>query len=184
MDDLRLLTLAETRQLHFELKETNLIELLNRTISVFEPQADARHIALTLETNIKELIAVVDSQRMEQVIGNLIGNSLRYVQENGGIQLKANMGTETAQIIVADDGPGVKEEDLPFIFDRFWRGEKSRSRTSGGAGLGLAISRQLIEAQGGKISALNRPEGGLQITIEIPRKVQLSISLINIGQFN
>jgi two-component system sensor histidine kinase BaeS len=69
---------------------------------------------------------------------------------------------------VNDDGPGVPEEDLPHLFERFWRGEKSRSRASGGAGLGLAITRQLVEAQGGSIAAENLPDGGLQALITFP----------------
>ncbi len=67
---------------------------------------------------------------------------------------------------VLDNGPGVPEEDLPHLFDRFWRGEKSRSRASGGAGLGLAIARQLVEAQDGGIAARNRPGGGLEVSIQ------------------
>jgi signal transduction histidine kinase len=73
-------------------------------------------------------------------------------------------------VTVNDNGSGIPEEDLPFIFDRFWRKEKSRSRASGGTGLGLAISKQLIEAQGGSIEARNLPEGGLQVVLSIPLK--------------
>jgi two-component system sensor histidine kinase BaeS len=69
---------------------------------------------------------------------------------------------------VNDNGPGVPPEDLPHLFQRFWRGEKSRSRASGGAGLGLAIASQLIEAQGGSIKATNLPEGGLQVSVTFP----------------
>ena len=69
------------------------------------------------------------------------------------------------RVTVNDNGTGIPDEDLPFIFDRFWRKEKSRSRAYGGTGLGLAISKQLIEAQGGKISARNLPNGGLQVIL-------------------
>ncbi|HBO33351.1 MAG TPA: hypothetical protein DD636_01185 [Anaerolineaceae bacterium] len=170
VDDLHLLTLAETRQLHLEMKDTNLVELLRKTVSIFEPQAAVKNVSLTFETDSQELIANVDPQRIEQVIGNLIGNALRFVPENGKITVTSRQEHGDVQIIVSDNGPGVKEEDLPFIFDRFWRGEKSRTRSSGGAGLGLAISKQLIEFQGGKITAANRAEGGLQVTVEIPIK--------------
>ena len=68
----------------------------------------------------------------------------------------------------SDNGPGVPEEDLPFIFNRFWRKDKSRARQSGGSGLGLAIARQLCEAQNGNITAENPPEGGLKITVSFP----------------
>ncbi|MDP3448933.1 MAG: ATP-binding protein, partial [Anaerolineaceae bacterium] len=171
VEDLRLLTLAETRQLHFEPKETDLVELLNKSRTLFEPQAAAKSAAIELETEETEAIVVVDAQRFEQVVGNLIGNALRYAQTGGKILLKLQK-TDTATVVkISDNGPGVPEAELPYIFDRFWRGEKSRARVSGGAGLGLAISKQLIEAQGGQISASNRPEGGLEVTITLPTPV-------------
>ena len=71
-------------------------------------------------------------------------------------------------VSVNDNGPGVPDEELPHIFNRFWRGDKSRTRASGGAGLGLAIARQLVEAQGGRITAANLPGGGLQVRCEFP----------------
>jgi len=168
VDDLRLLTLAETRQLHFEMKETDLVDLARRTIGVFEPQADSKNVSLSLDTDERELIITIDSQRIEQVIGNLIGNALRFVPENGFIQLSLARKGDVAEITVSDNGPGVKDEDLPYIFDRFFRSEKSRARASGGAGLGLAICKQLVEAQGGKISAVNKPEGGLSVQVTLP----------------
>lgn len=173
VDDLHLLTLAETRQLHLEMKDTNLVELLRKTVSIFEPQAAVKNVSLTFETDSQELIANVDPQRIEQVIGNLIGNALRFVPENGKITVTSRPEPGKVQITVSDNGPGVKEEDLPFIFDRFWRGEKSRTRSSGGAGLGLTISKQLVEIQGGTIIAANRAEGGLQVTVQIPSKHDL-----------
>ncbi len=168
VEDLRLLTLAETRQLHFEPKDTDLVELLNKSRTLFEPQAAVKSAAIELETEETEAIVVVDSQRFEQVVGNLIGNALRYAQTGGKIILQLQKTDSATLVKVIDNGPGVPEAELPFIFDRFWRGEKSRARVSGGAGLGLAISKQLIEAQGGQISAANRPEGGLEVTIILP----------------
>jgi len=103
------------------------------------------------------------------VIGNLIGNSLRYVPSGGKIILEAKKIGNKIEIKVSDTGRGVPEDELPFIFDRFWRGEKSRSRVSGGAGLGLAICKNLVEAQGGNISAKNRAEGGLEVTVSFPQ---------------
>ncbi len=168
VEDLRLLTLAESRQLHLEMKPTDLVELLDKTVGIFKPQAAAKSISISMQSGEPELIAKVDAQRIEQVIGNLIGNSLRYVNSGGSIFVKINKVDEKISIKVGDNGPGVPENELPFIFTRFWRGEKSRARVTGGAGLGLAISKQLIEAQGGQIMAANRPEGGLETTITLP----------------
>lgn len=168
VEDLRLLTLAETRQLHFELKDTDLVELLKKTVTLFTPQAESKSIEISLATDLTSLHLQADAQRVEQVISNLIGNSLRYMPSGGKINLTLHRLEEVAEITVGDNGPGLPEKELPLIFNRFWRSEKSRARVSGGAGLGLAISKQLIEAQGGSISAANRPEGGLEISIRLP----------------
>ena len=170
VEDLRLLTLAETRQLHFEPKETDLVELLKKAKTLFEPQANSKSVTIELETAEEKANVIVDSQRFEQVVGNLIGNALRYAQNGGKITLKLENLDAATVVKVSDTGPGVPEAELPFIFDRFWRGEKSRARVSGGAGLGLAISKQLIEGQGGQISASNRPEGGLEVTVTLPTR--------------
>jgi len=104
-----------------------------------------------------------DPQRLAQVIGNLVSNALRYVPTGGRVTVTTRGVAGGVELAVSDNGPGVPEADLPKLFDRFWRGEKSRSRAGGGAGLGLAIARQLVEAQGGTISASNVPGGGLRV---------------------
>jgi len=168
VEDLRLLTMAESRQLHFELKETNLVELLRKSITLFTPQAKAKNTEIEILTDQEVILASVDPQRIEQVIANLVGNSLRYAPANSKILLTIAKNNENVTLKVADSGPGVPEVEIPYIFDRFWRGEKSRARVSGGAGLGLAICKHLVEAQGGTISAQNRTQGGLEITIQLP----------------
>lgn len=173
VEDLRLLTMAESRQLHFEFKETNLVELLKKSITLFTPQAKAKMTEIELHSDQEVILASVDPQRIEQVIANLVGNSLRYAPANSKILLSIEKNTSELTLKVADSGPGVPEAELPFIFDRFWRGEKSRARVSGGAGLGLAICKQLVEAQGGTISAQNRAQGGLEVTIHLPANSSL-----------
>jgi signal transduction histidine kinase len=168
VEDLRLLTLAESRQLHFEPKDIHLAELLQKVVSLFQPQAAGKHIDLVLTPVEQNLMLHIDPQRLEQVIGNLIGNSLRYVPSGGKIQLGSQTADGEVVLTVSDTGSGVPEEELPYIFDRFWRGEKSRARVTGGAGLGLAICKNLVEAQGGSISAKNRAEGGLEVVIRFP----------------
>ncbi len=168
VEDLRLLTLAESRQLHFEPKDTHLADLLQKVVSLFQPQAAGKHIDLVLTPVDQNLMLHIDPQRLEQVIGNLIGNSLRYVPSGGKIQLGSQTADGEVVLTVSDTGSGVPEEELPYIFDRFWRGEKSRARVTGGAGLGLAICKNLVEAQGGSISAKNRAEGGLEVAIRFP----------------
>jgi signal transduction histidine kinase len=171
VEDLRLLTLAETRQLHFEHREVNLCDLAAHVIDLFQAEAEDKQIELHLEYCTDDVTVVLDPQRIEQVVGNLVSNALRYTPEAGNIYLTVEKAAGQAVLTVSDDGPGVPAENLSSIFQRFWRGEKSRSRASGGAGLGLAIARQLVEAQGGQISAENRAEGGLKISLQFPLKV-------------
>jgi len=168
-DDLRLLTLAETRQLHFEKRGFDLGELASRVVDIFDVEAREKKISLSIERGGGDLTVHADPQRTEQAVSNLVGNALRYVPEGGRVWLTVAREKENVVLKVNDNGAGIPEADLPYIFDRFWRKDKSRARSMGGTGLGLAIARQLIEAQGGKISADNLPEGGLQVIIEITR---------------
>ncbi len=165
VEDLRLLTLAESRQLPFDRHPVDLGQLVDRTLDVFSAEAREKNISLAFTERSGDLTANVDPQRFEQVLGNLVGNAIRYVPEGGRVWVTAHGVADGLSLTVNDNGPGLPPEDLPFIFDRFWRKDKSRARVSGGTGLGLAIARQLVEAQGGHISARNLPEGGLQITI-------------------
>ncbi|MBK9780988.1 MAG: HAMP domain-containing protein [Anaerolineales bacterium] len=167
VDDLRLLTLAEKRQLVFDKTNVDVGNLIATVIDMLSAQAQEKNISLVLSERSGNLTAQLDPQRFEQVLSNLIGNALRYVPDGGRVWVTANETAEGLSVTVNDNGLGIPEEDLPFIFDRFWRKEKSRSRASGGTGLGLAISKQLIEAQGGRIEARNLPEGGLQILISL-----------------
>jgi len=168
VDDLRLLTLAEARQLHIELKPVETQVLVANVMDLFEAQAIEQKISLTLiaEPNLPAILA--DPQRLEQVIGNLLDNALRYSSEGSQVEITIRLVKKAVEITVADTGPGVAEAELPLIFNRFWRSDKSRTRSTGGAGLGLAIVRQLVEAQGGTVMAANRPERGLLISLHMP----------------
>jgi signal transduction histidine kinase len=168
VDDLRLLTLAESRQLTFEKQPLNLNELARRVIGIFQAQADENQIQLSMQSDADDVTVQLDPERTEQVIGNLVSNALRYVPSGGRVWIEIHRKNGKASISVNDNGQGVPDSDLPYIFNRFWRGDRSRSRASGGAGLGLAIARQLVEAQGGSISAYNLPEGGLRVQCEFP----------------
>ena len=166
VDDLRLLTLVETRQLQFDKREVNFANIIDSVLEMLSAEADEKNITLSFTEKSGDLSAVLDPQRLEQVISNLVGNAIRYVSEGGRVWVTAHENDGVVQITVNDNGTGLPAEDLPFIFDRFWRKDKSRSRLTGGTGLGLAIAKQLVEAQGGRIQARNLPDGGLQISIE------------------
>ncbi len=165
VEDLRLLTMAESNQLVYEKRELDLIEIARRSLSMFQAEADEKKISLELVTSLDKALISADPLRTEQVIGNLVSNALRYVPAGGRVWVNVSMTEKEVTISINDNGPGVPEADLPFIFNRFWRGEKSRSRVSGGAGLGLAIAKLLVEGQEGRISARGLPEGGLQVSV-------------------
>jgi two-component system OmpR family sensor kinase/two-component system sensor histidine kinase BaeS len=165
VDDLRLLTLAETRQLPFEQRAVDLNDLARRVIDLFRAESEEKGIRISLEADSAPVNIHLDPQRAEQVVSNLVANALRYTPEGGDVWITVKQETAGVFLCVSDNGPGVPAEDIPHLFDRFWRGEKSRSRASGGAGLGLAIAKQLVEAQNGSISARNREGGGLEMTI-------------------
>jgi signal transduction histidine kinase len=156
--------LAEARQLHFDRQAVDLSELAERTVGLFEAEAADRDITLAARLAPGLPAVHADAQRVGQVIGNLVSNALRYVPAGGQVTLSTRRAEGGGvELAISDNGPGVPEADLPHVFDRFWRGEKSRARAAGGAGLGLAIARQLVEAQDGTIMVENCPDGGLRV---------------------
>jgi len=169
VDDLRLLTLAETGQLPFDLKEVDLGGLARCAVELFDAQAVESQVTLTLQVDERLPLVMADPQRVEQVTGNLLNNALGFTPPGGKIKVQVEANSAGIRLSVSDSGPGVPEADLPHIFDRFWRAEKSRSRAYGGSGLGLAIARQMIEAQGGRMYADNCTEGGLRVGFELPK---------------
>lgn len=169
VEDLRLLSLAEARELPLHRELVEIGGLLDDTRHSFVREAAAREVELTVNTSGTLAPVEVDPQRMQQVLGNLVANSLRHTPAGGRIQLQAEQNNGTVRVTVQDTGRGIAPEDLPHVFDRFWRGDRARSRqASGGAGLGLAIARQLVEAQGGQIRAMSTPGRGTTMVIELP----------------
>ena len=168
MEDLRLLALADANQLRFELKSVKLNELAETAMGLFSAQAAEKNISLNLNADPDLPEVMVDPQRFQQVIGNLIDNALRFAPEVSSIDVTIHHQDGSIALSVKDKGPGIREDELPHIFDRFWRGEKSRARSTGGAGLGLSIARQLVEAQGGKIMGRNCTPQGFEVRITLP----------------
>ena len=160
--DLRDLSLAESGQLKLHPQPTDLAELIRGAVAGVQAQAEERgvEVTATAEEGLPPVLA--DPDRVGQVLRNLIANALRYTPGAGSIRVSAGLdgqagpsarGVRPAWVSVADTGSGIPSEDLPHIFDRFYRVDKSRSRASGGSGLGLAVVKQLVEAHGGKVWA-------------------------------
>lgn len=168
IDDLRELAQAEAGQLGLNLRPTAVADVLRATVANFEPAAEAQEIRLTAEiaANLPPILA--DPDRLAQVLRNLLTNALRHTSKGELIAVSATATTDAIEIAVADSGEGIAPEDLPHVFDRFWRADRSRSRTEGGAGLGLAIARSLVQAHGGRIWAQSIKGQGSTFTLSLP----------------
>lgn len=156
IDDLRTLSLADAGELSLNLRQIAPQELLEDTRRAYQFQAQDKKISLRVEAQTSTPRILVDPNRMTQVLGNLVGNALRFTPPGGEIVLGAESISGAVQISVRDNGTGIDATDLPNIFDRFYRSDQSRSH-NGETGLGLAIARSLVEAQGGQITATSKP---------------------------
>jgi two-component system OmpR family sensor kinase/two-component system sensor histidine kinase BaeS len=170
VDDLRLLTLAEAGQLPLDLQPLDVPQLLADVRDAYAPLAEEAGITLVTELPASLPPLVADSQRVGQVLGNLVTNALRHTPAGGAITLGADRAADEAiRMSIADTGEGIPPEDLPRIFDRFWRGDPARARGSGaGMGLGLAIARSLVEAHGGRIWAESQVGQGTTVSCLLP----------------
>ncbi len=168
IEDLRLLSLADAGQLTLEQRDMNISELLDGIAANFVTKAKDKN--LHLQTHILPNIhASVDGERISQVIGNLLENALRYTPAPGNILLSLNLEANNVLIRVSDSGPGLPQEQIAHVFDRFYRAEASRNRAAGGSGLGLAIVRAIVELHGGTAWAENQSTGGLAVNLRLPQ---------------
>ena len=143
-------------------------EVLSREVSRFLLQAEEKAITLKQEIASGLPAVMIDEKRIGQVISNLLANAIRYTPPNGTIEVGAKSSDSEIQLWVSDTGAGIPAEDLPYIFDRLYRVDKSRSRSTGGTGLGLAIARRFVEAHGGHIRAESEVGKGTMIVVTLP----------------
>jgi signal transduction histidine kinase len=143
--------------------------LLSRIIDDAQPQADAAGIRLIAEASPAPVTVRGDSHLLTRAIENLLDNALRHTPEGGTVRVTWQEAGREVRISVIDSGPGIAVEDLPHLFEPLYRGESSRNRETGGAGLGLTIARRIIETHGGTLSASNAPSGGAVFTATLPK---------------
>ncbi len=167
VDDLRLLSLADAGELPLNLQPTQTRALLERVLARHSVTARQQQIDLHIKTEDDPSLQVnVDVERMVQVLDNLIQNAFRYTPEGGQVLLSSQAENGQVLLKVKDGGKGISAADLPHIFDRFYRGDKSRQDT-GESGLGLAIAKSIVEAHGGKIWAESSPGQGAEFIIAL-----------------
>lgn len=169
VDDLHWLAKYDVGQIRSQASALDINQTLQDVLESFEERRQAKEIALDNQVpNEEKLIIDGDSSRIRQVITNLVENSLRYTNKGGTIRISHSRSGKTLKLFFEDTEPGVPDELLPKLFDRFFRVESSRSRTMGGSGLGLAICLNNMQMLGGTIEASHSAMGGLKIELSLP----------------
>lgn len=166
--DLRDLSLAEAGQLTLRREPTDLGALARAAVTKFEARARDKGIRLRLEAADVLPQANVDPDRAAQILGNLLDNALRHTPEDGMITVSVQPAPDAVQVTVADSGPGIPTEHLPYIFDRFYRADPARSRKQGGSGIGLAVVKQLTEAHGARVRVESSAGQGTVFHLQFP----------------
>ena len=173
VNNLQELSLVENRSMDMPLKPLNPAATLKKIYDLYQPLMAQQGITGTLSLPDKEIKASLNEEALERILRNLLSNALKYTGKDGNISLKlAAAGPAGTRLVieVSDTGSGISAKDLPHVFERFYRADPSRSRKTGGFGIGLTIVRELVEAQGGEIHARSRPGEGTTFTISFPKE--------------
>jgi signal transduction histidine kinase len=168
VDDLQDLTLSEAGQLELRREPTDLPALLTAVAQALRPQVEARKICLDVDWPADLPRVDLDPKRVGQVLRNLLANALRYTPEGGRIRLDVRQESERVVVRVQDTGPGIPAEHLNNVFERFYRVDASRTRGTGGSGIGLSVVKQLVEAHGGRVAVDSAPGRGATFTFTLP----------------
>ena len=165
VDDLHTLAAAEAAALHLKPAPCDLAEIAAAAADSMAARFEAA--GLTLHRRLTPVTVTVDAARIHQVITNLLGNSLKFTPSGGQVTIEAEPSAGRAVLTVSDTGAGIADDELRWIFDRFWRGKAAAG--VGGTGTGLAIVAELVRAHGGQIDVASTPAQGTQITVSLPR---------------
>jgi signal transduction histidine kinase len=168
IDDLRTLSLLDSGELSIQIQDVDPATILGQTMAAFKPIAKEKGIKLTQEIDEGLPRVKLDPDRLTQILGNLITNAFQVLSPGGKVILSLSTQAEDLVIQVSDNGPGINDEDLPHIFDRFYKSDKSRASDQGSSGLGLAITKKLVETLNGSVSVDSEPGKGTRFTILFP----------------
>ncbi|WP_228040708.1 sensor histidine kinase [Streptomyces chromofuscus] len=175
IDDLQDLAAVDAGTLRLHREPVRADDLIAQVVAAHRGTADASDVHLVPRAE-PHLWLDADPVRMRQVLGNLVCNALRHTPAHGRVTLTARPDGDQVVLTVRDTGDGIAPDDLPHVFERFWRAEKSRSRRTGGSGLGLSIVRQFVEAHGGSVTAGSTPGAGAVFTLRLPGASQRNSS--------
>jgi len=168
VDDLQELSLAEAGELKLICQAEDIGELIKQTVDGVNAQATAKGLSVSVELPDKLPLVNIDSHRISQVLRNLLENAVAHTAKGDAITVSARQQENYVEVAVTDTGEGIPVEDLPNIFERFYRVDKSRARATGGTGLGLTIAKRLVEAHGGKIEAHSELGKGSRFAFTLP----------------
>ncbi|WP_095184681.1 ATP-binding protein [Pseudomonas sp. Irchel 3H9] len=171
VDDLYELSLADVGALTYRKAPCLLNDLLENSLAMYRDRFTARQLQVDLELPRQPVELLADASRLQQLFSNLLENAVRYTDVNGTLRISVGVDRDTVRIDFLDSGPGVSATQLPRLFERFYRGESSRNREHGGAGLGLAICRSIANAHDGSLVADHSPYGGLWLILRLPRSL-------------
>ncbi|MBS2969976.1 PAS domain-containing protein [Metabacillus sp. KIGAM252] len=167
-----LLDLSKIEQQAFKLtfNDCDLHEILDDIVAILSSKAEEKEVALTVDSGAQVIPAIGDMYRIKQIFINLINNALTYTPKGGTVHITLRNGKDHAIVTISDTGIGISEEEIPRIFERFYRVDKARSRNSGGTGLGLAIVKHLVEAHRGQISVSSKVGEGTTFTVKFNKR--------------
>lgn len=166
--DLLQLSNFDAKKVVFDKEYNDYIDLLNKAMLKLKVTADQKQHEFVFETIVEKMVGYFDYDRIEQVVLNVISNAIKYTPENGKVAVGLREEDHYAVIEITDTGLGIPSADIPFVFDRFYRVDKARSREMGGTGLGLSIAREIVEGHGGEIDVQSVVDVGTTMTIYLP----------------
>jgi signal transduction histidine kinase len=168
VNELQELSLAEAGELKLVYQVEDITKLVKQAVTPWQPKIAAKEMSLFLDLADNLPLVNIDWPRVNQVLHNLLENAVAHTRKGGTINVAALRQGDWVEVSVSDTGEGIPDEDLPYIFERFYRVDKSRARATGGSGLGLTIAKRLVEAHGGKITVQSKLGKGSRFSFTIP----------------
>jgi signal transduction histidine kinase len=164
VDDVETLAAAEAARFALDRRRVDLSGITREVVSQLDTQADTAGLVFT--THLESIAVDADPARLEQIARNLLGNALKFTPAGGSVTVSVLGADGSARLVVEDTGPGIADDELPHVFERFWRGRSGQDVP--GSGVGLAVAAELVRAHGGRIEADRAPGGGARFTVTLP----------------